>query len=132
MDEIGSYPREKDIWQLRGEIRNTAGNLCLHICGNLRYNIGTLIGGTGYVRKRDEEFSKKDLRQEELLREVEKTSEMIIPVLENLREEDLQRTIPADKYSNGGTAAEVLLRTGMHLGYHLGQINYHRRLVGGQ
>jgi hypothetical protein len=128
-DEIGSYRDEANIWKLAGEIPNTPGNLCLHLCGNLRHNIGATIGKTGYVRNRDEEFSKKNVPREELLKEVEKTSEMIIPVIESLTEDGLKRFIPADKYSQGGTVAEVLLRTGMHLGYHLGQINYHRRMV---
>lgn len=128
-DEIGSYKSEVNIWKLAGEIPNTPGNLCLHLCGNLRHNIGERIGKTGFLRNRDKEFSDKNVPREQLLKEVEKTSEMIISVIESLAEDDLQRFVSADRYSQGGTVSEVLLRTGMHLGYHLGQINYHRRMV---
>jgi len=57
--EIESYKNEKNIWTKDRNITNSAGNLCLHIIGNLNWFIGGQLGDTGYIRRRDLEFSKK-------------------------------------------------------------------------
>jgi hypothetical protein len=41
-------------------ISNSAGNLCLHLIGNLNHFIGATLGNTGYVRNREQEFSSKE------------------------------------------------------------------------
>ncbi len=58
--EITSYKKEINLWKISGDIKNSAGNLCLHICGNLQHFIGATLGNSGYIRKRDEEFSRKE------------------------------------------------------------------------
>jgi hypothetical protein len=128
-EEIGSFPDEDSLWRLAGDIKNTPGNLCLHICGNLKHNFGAVLGNAGYKRDRDAEFSRKNVPKDALLREVDNTIEMITPVIDNLTDEDMKKIFPSDPYSQGGTSGLVMTRIGMHLGYHLGQINYHRRLI---
>lgn len=128
-DEVKAYPDDGSLWKLSGDIKNTPGNLCLHICGNLKHNIGAVLGKTGFVRKRDLEFSRKNVSKEELLKEVDSTIEMISPVINKLTDDDLKKPFPDDSFSQGGTTGEIILRVGMHLGYHLGQVNYHRRAI---
>jgi hypothetical protein len=124
--DIELYPTEEELWKLSGDIKNSPGNLCLHLCGNLKHNIGAVLGGNGYIRVRDMEFSRKGVSKAELLKNIDETIEMISPVLENIKEEAL---FPNDFYGEGMTIASVLLRIAWHLGYHCGQINYHRRLL---
>lgn len=128
-DEINNYNNENDIWKLEGDIKNSAGNLCLHICGNLKHNFGTVLGKTGYVRNRNAEFSRKNVSKDELLEEIEGTIKMISPIIDKLTQDDMRKTFPPDTFSQGGTVGEEILRIGLHLGYHLGQINYHRRTI---
>ncbi len=59
--EISSFKDEKKIWEISGEIKNSAGNLCLHLCGNLQHFIGAVLGNSGYIRNRDAEFSRKNV-----------------------------------------------------------------------
>jgi len=128
-DEINLYKNESDVWRLAGDVKNTPGNLCLHICGNLKHNIGAIIGKTGYIRNRDSEFSRKNVPKTELLKGVDSTIEMISPVIDKLKDDDMKMEFQSDSFSQGGSAGMILLRVASHLGYHLGQINYHRRLI---
>jgi hypothetical protein len=128
-DEVKAYPNDGSLWKLSGDIKNTPGNLCLHICGNLKHNIGAIIGKTGYVRNRDAEFSRKNVPKNELLNEVDSTIDMISPVIDKLTDDDMKVEFPSDTFSQGGSIGLIILRVAAHMGYHLGQINYHRRLV---
>ena len=71
--EIESYENESDIWKTQKGITNSAGNLCLHIIGNLNTYIGAQYGKTGYIRNRPLEFSLKDISRAELLSKIEET-----------------------------------------------------------
>ena len=68
--EIEQYQNEADLWVTDGKISNSAGNLCLHLVGNLNTYIGLEFGKTGYVRNRDLEFSQKGVPQAELIKMV--------------------------------------------------------------
>ncbi len=127
--DIDEYQNENDLWDLEGEIKNTAGNLCLHICGNLKHNFGKILGGGDYIRQRDQEFSKKNVSKAGLLKEIDETIEIISPVLENLKEEQINQPYPDNTYNDKDTIGSALARLSWHLGYHSGQINYHRRLI---
>lgn len=128
--EIRLYPHEGSIWQVEKGITNPGGNLCLHLCGNLQYFIGAVLGTTGYVRNRDLEFSAKDIASAKLLEEIEKTKVAIATTLPSLTQEQLQATYPMDVLGYPMTTLFFLIHLSAHLGYHLGQVNYHRRLVG--
>ncbi|MCK6618476.1 MAG: DUF1572 domain-containing protein [Cyclobacteriaceae bacterium] len=127
--EINLYPTEGAIWNLGGEIKNTAGNLCLHLCGNLQHFIGTVLGHSGYVRNRDYEFAARDLTREQLLREIQTTKEAVKSTLSQLDEVALQKEYPLQTLGYPMTTSYFLVHLFGHLNYHLGQINYHRRLV---
>ena len=130
-EEITLYKNERDLWVLTGIIKNAPGNLCLHICGNLNYFIGTLIGNTGYVRERDNEFSDKNIGRETLYKVIDDTKNMITNVFDNLGNDDFTKIYPDNKFGEYQTYAFVFARLVSHLSYHLGQINYHRRITGG-
>jgi len=128
-EEINLYPSEEAIWRLDGEIKNTAGNLCLHLCGNLQHYIGANLGHTSYVRNRDNEFAAKGISKTELIAEVQKTRQTVRDTLETLKPSVLEAEYPEKIYEYSMTTAYFLIHLTAHLNYHLGQVNYHRRIL---
>lgn len=127
--EISAYKSEQQLWVVDKNIPNCAGNLCLHLTGNLQHFIGTVIGKTGYVRDRPAEFALKNVPRAVLLQQVEETAAVITAVLDKLPEDDLDKTYPIIVFEAATTTGYMLTHLAVHLGYHLGQINYHRRLL---
>lgn len=128
-DEISLYKDEKSLWIVKNEISNSAGNLCLHLVGNLNHFIGTALGKTGYVRNRENEFAAKNISREELVIEIEKTILVVTKTLNNLSSEDFDKDFPVQKHGEIVKTDFMLLHLLTHFNYHLGQINYHRRLI---
>ncbi len=128
-DEIALYRHEQNLWKIEKEIANSAGNLCLHLVGNLNHFIGTVIGKTGYVRNRDAEFASKNIPQKELVRMVEETVVVVDKVLKTMTDEQLADEYPLLVLKEKTSTGYFLFHLSSHLGYHLGQINYHRRLI---
>jgi len=129
--EIELYSNEADLWRVDGEIANSAGNLTLHLAGNLRHFFGAVLGDTGYVRDRDREFSEVGVSRADLLAGVDQAAADVIATLEKLTADDLTRTYPIEVFGHPMTTEFFLVHLATHLNYHLGQINYHRRLLGG-
>jgi len=127
--EISSFKDEKKIWEISGDVKNSAGNLCLHLCGNLQHFIGAVLGNSGYVRNRNAEFSRKDVPIRDLVAEIELTAIVVETALKNLPEEILKKTYPINVFGYEMTTEFFLTHLTTHLNYHLGQINYHRRLL---
>ncbi|SRR5258708_1399050 len=127
--EIASYPDQDSVWIVRGEIKNSAGNLCLHLCGNLQHFVGFVLGSSGYVRDREKEFSTRGLPIESLVREVAKTKESVKMALEHLDPGLLEKIYPITVFEKPMTTMYFLIHLTAHLEYHLGQINYHRRIL---
>ncbi len=127
--EVEAYANEGDLWRVEGEIANSAGNLCLHLAGNLRHFFGTVLGGTDYVRDRDAEFSSKFVPRATLLAEVDAAAADVKAVLAKITDEDLQKTYPIEVFGHPMTTEFFLVHLATHLNYHLGQIDYHRRLL---
>ncbi|HEY4797796.1 MAG TPA: DUF1572 family protein [Bacteroidia bacterium] len=128
-EEIASYKNENDLWVVKGDINNSAGNLALHLTGNLKHFIGALLGNTGYVRNRDKEFADKNIPRPTLLKEIDDMISILEKTLSGIKEEDLGKEYPAPFLGEKRTIGYLLLTLLMHLNYHLGQINYHRRLI---
>ena len=128
-EDINSYANESGLWLLKGSISNTPANLALHICGNLKHNIGAVLGNTGYIRNRDAEFSATGVSKQDIISEIDSTITMIGPVFDSLSNDDLLKPWPNEFYGEGQNIGSVLFRLIWHLGYHRGQINYHRRLL---
>jgi 23S rRNA maturation-related 3'-5' exoribonuclease YhaM len=127
--EIESYQDESKIWVIDKNISNSAGNLCLHLIGNINNFIGAEIGKTGYIRNRELEFSLKNVPRTELIEKIEDTIVVVNNALDRLTEADLQSIYPLVVFEKEMTTEFFLVHLSVHLGYHLGQINYHRRLV---
>lgn len=127
--ELKAYLKEENLWMIDGEIANSAGNLLLHICGNLRHFIGSTLGDSGYIRRREDEFSLQDVKRSELLAELKTTKKMLREVLPSLSEESLDAPYPIQVFGKEMTTRFFLFHLYGHLNYHLGQINYHRRLL---
>ena len=127
--EIESYKDETNLWLVSKDITNCAGNLCLHLVGNLNAFIGAELGQTRYIRKRNLEFSLIDVPRAELISQVDDTIIMVETVLSDLTEEDLEKDFPLDVFKEKMTTEFFLVHLSTHLSYHLGQINYHRRLL---
>jgi uncharacterized damage-inducible protein DinB len=129
--EIGLYKEEATIWKIEKGISNSAGNLTLHLIGNLNTYIGKELGGTGYVRNRELEFSTKFVKRDLLLEQLNATLEMVKNTLSGLSNEDLNQEYPILVFTEKTTTEYLLVHLTTHLTYHLGQINYHRRLIEG-
>lgn len=127
--EIGLYKDEINLWLVHKDITNSAGNLCLHLVGNLNAFIGAELGNTGYIRQRNLEFSLNDIPRAELLKKVDDTIIMVENVLNQLTVKDLSKNFPIDVFKEKMTTEFFLVHLSTHLTYHLGQINYHRRLL---
>jgi len=127
--EIESYQDEKKIWYTERNINNSAGNLCLHLVGNLKAYIGAVLGQSGYVRERDLEFSLKNIPRKQLVQSIEETVDIIHATLDRLTQEDLEAEYPVLVLAEKTSTEYFLVHLATHLGYHLGQVNYHRRLL---
>ena len=57
-EEILLFENESDLWITAGDVNNSPGNLCLHICGNLKHFVGNVLGGTDFIRERAKELIK--------------------------------------------------------------------------
>lgn len=127
--EIESYRDESNLWRIEKKIANSAGNLCLHLVGNLNTYIGATLGQTGYVRDRDAEFSLKNIPRKELVQKIVDTIAVVNKVLPTLSDETIQKEYPLLVLKEKTTTEYFLIHLTTHLGYHLGQVNYHRRLI---
>lgn len=127
--EIEAYRNEETIWKTDKNISNSAGNLCLHLVGNLNHFVGTILGNSDYVRNRELEFSQKNIPKTELTAQIDRTIATINRSLEKLSAEDLEKEFPVESLGYKMTTGYFLIHLFGHLSYHLGQINYHRRLL---
>ncbi|MBA2248704.1 MAG: DinB family protein [Chitinophagaceae bacterium] len=127
--EILLYNDENDLWTVKNNISNSAGNLCLHLVGNLNHFVGAVLGNTGFVRDRDSEFTLKNIPRKQLVDNIDKLIETVKNTLSRLPDADLGKEYPEEKHGEKITTDFMLLHLLTHFNYHLGQINYHRRLL---
>ena len=130
--ELDAYPSESDIWKVAPGIANSAGTLALHLAGNVQHFFGAVMGGTGYKRDRDAEFSRRDVPRAELVAQIEAAIVAVGKGLAQVSEAALAAEFPERIAGHTVTAGEWLVHLAAHLSYHLGQIDYHRRLVTGR
>jgi len=129
--ELGTYEDESDIWQIPAGISNSAGTLALHLAGNLQSFVGSLLGGSDYVRDRQAEFSRRDVPLTEMISELDRTILAVDTTLKALSDEQLLEPFPLVFGKTIVSTADFLVHLSTHLAFHLGQIDYHRRLVTG-
>lgn len=127
--EIELYKDEDNLWLVKNGISNSAGNLCLHLLGNLNHFIGATLGHTGYIRHREDEFKLKNIPRQDLVTNIDNCILIVKESLQHLPEEDLQKDFPIPVFNRIDKTDFMLVHLTAHLSYHLGQINYHRRLL---
>jgi hypothetical protein len=126
--QIAAFPDDKGPWEPRAGIANTSGTLALHCAGNIQHFIGAKLAGTGYVRQRDLEFSRRDVPRAEIIADLDRASDAV-RLLEKKNDADLPAVFP-DPFGGKQVSTDVMLvHLAIHLGYHLGQADYHRRLT---
>ena len=127
--EMEAFSKEDLLWQVPEGITNSSGNLCLHLVGNLNHFIGAQLGGTGYVRQRELEFSQKDVPLAEMKKMVTDTIEMIAETLDKLSAADLDQDYPIVLWGKPMSTEFFLVHLAGHVDYHLGQVNHIRRIL---
>ena len=127
--EILSYKSDAVFWKVDEEIKNSGGNLSIHIVGNLNHFIGAVLGNSGYIRERDKEFGSKNVPRKQIIDEIKTLKSVVVEVFSTLTKKDLEKIYPIPVFGEEMTTAYFLMHLFGHLNYHLGQINYHRRLL---
>jgi Protein of unknown function (DUF1572) len=129
IEEVNSFEDEKDLWRTQGSIRNSCGNLVLHVIGGLNHLIGATLAQTEYVRDRDQEFIRKGVERKDLVAQLEELIPMIRGTLNALTPEQLEADYPIFFDQPNSSTNYVLVQLLIHLNYHLGQVNYLRRIL---
>ena len=129
IEEVNLFSNEEDLWKTRGTVKNSAGNLALHIIGGLNYLIGTTLAQTGYVRDRDQEFSRKGVPRKDLVAQLEQLIPMITGTLNAFTADRMEAEYPFMFDDMNVPNSYVLVQLLAHLNYHLGQVNYLRRII---
>lgn len=120
---------ESLLWTNLPGISNCSGNLFLHIIGNINHFMGAIISNNGFIREREKEFNEKNIPLSSLKSEIQKLNGILEKAFIDLKTLDLEKEFPVLLNQKTYTYSELLLHLFGHLNYHLGQINYHRRMV---
>lgn len=129
IEEIEQYKSEEDLWIVDERIPNSGGNLALHLVGNIKHFFGANLGNTGYVRERDLEFSDKNVSRDEIINGLKEAIDVLKTSLGNLSDEEFNGDYPEEIFGGVQKTSAIAVYMLNHLNYHLGQINYHRRLL---
>ena len=128
--QLEVYPSEESLWRLDGEILNSAGVLAAHVTGNLLHYVGAVLGGSGYVRDREAEFAPGGRSREELIEGLIEAQKVVESVVPGIPDEVLLSPFPdPPEPFRGRTTLWFLMHLTTHLNWHLGQMDYHRRLL---
>ena len=127
--EMMQYQAEENIWLVPHGITNSAGNLCLHLTGNLNAYIGVGLAKSNYERDREREFAAKDVPRTNLVNDIELTKNVVLSGIRRIEDSMLTKLFPIVIWDKPKTVRFTLTRLLAHFDYHLGQINYHRRMV---
>lgn len=126
-NEIEAYANEESIWKKPNEKSNSAGNLTLHLAGNLQHFIGSILGNTGYERNRNAEFETPYRSKQELMITIDAAAQNVEKTLSTLTLNDLDKIYPVQVLPEKVSTRQFLIYLSTHFSYHLGQISYHRK-----
>lgn len=129
--EIELYPDDDSVWREAPGLPNSGGTLVLHLAGNLRHYFGAVVGKSGYVRDRPAEFSTRGLSRQELVQIIAAAHAEVGEALDHMDPALLDETSPEPNWGQSIPTHLFFLHLAVHLTYHLGQIDYHRRAVTG-
>lgn len=128
---IEAYPDDATPWVAIPGVPNCGGTLALHVAGNVQHFVGAVLGGSAYVRDREGEFSRRDVPRAELLRELDAAIDAVALTFSAMDEASTTLPFPASIAGHQFRTSEVLVHLAVHLGFHLGQADTHRRAVTG-
>jgi len=129
IQELPAFPSDEILWQRAPGVKNSAGNLVLHLEGNLRECIGRQLAHVAYVRTRDQEFGLNGVSRDDLVRRMEQVKELIAKVVVRLSDSDLAAVHPERVLETDLSSHDLLVHLHGHLNFHLGQIDYLRRIL---
>jgi hypothetical protein len=129
--ELDLYPDDASVWKELPGLPNPTGNLFLHLAGSLQHFFGATLGNTGYQRNREAEFTKRNVSRHDLKQELSRARHGVIAAFEHLTEDRLTQVFPVQFADAPFSTRLTLLQFLSHLAYHLGQVDYHRRVVTG-
>ncbi|MGE5414057.1 MAG: DinB family protein [Syntrophomonadaceae bacterium] len=125
--ELDLFPDDTTAWQTAPGVTNSAANLALHVAGNLQYYVGAVLGGSGYVRDRPREFSRRDGSREDVKRELRTAAQVVADVLPSLPVERFAAEYPEPVNGVRLRTDRFLMHLCSHAAYHLGQAPNARR-----
>ena len=128
IEEVNLFKDEENLWRIQGTVRNSCGNLVLHIIGGLNHYIGAILAQTGFIRDRDQEFIRKGVERKDLVAQLEELIPMINATVNALTREQMEAEFPIFFDKSKTSTRYVLTQLLLHLNYHLGQVNYIRRV----
>lgn len=131
VQELRAFPDTPALWRVAPGVINAAGTLALHLEGNLREYVGRQLGQMAYTRDRPREFSARDIEQAELVSRIEALRDAIPKVIGALSPGRLDATYPEPFDGSPISTRQFLIHLSGHLNYHLGQIDYLRRVTTG-
>jgi hypothetical protein len=129
IEEVNLFREEEDLWRTQGSVKNSSGNLVLHIIGGLNYLIGATLAQTGYVRDRNQEFIRKGVERKVLVAQLEELIPMIRETVNAFTPEQMEAEYPLIFDNAKVSVSYILVQLLGHLNYHLGQVNYLRRVL---
>lgn len=128
--ELHLYPKASDLWIKADSIANTGGTLFIHLNGNLQHFIGAVLHQSGYKRDREFEFSGKQSLSE-IQEQIKETKRVVSDCFDFMDESVLSQSYTLQPLGYPMSVGYFLMHLQGHLNYHLGQINYHRRIFTG-
>ena len=131
--EMYLFPYDETLWRTLPGVPNSAGNLALHVAGNLQQFVGAVLGGSAVVRNRDGECSRRAGARGELFEELQKAAVAVRTVVPNLTDAVLEHDFPEPVIPTRRIQTlRFLLHLCAHASFHLGQAGYLRRGLTGQ
>ncbi|WP_373524432.1 DUF1572 family protein [Aquiflexum sp.] len=128
-NELILYKKEENIWKVSGDILNSAGTLTIHLIGNLNHYIGAVMGNSGYIRDRNAEFSILNVPRDSMVQQLDATIQEVSNAILLFSEDKFDSNYPHVVFDEPMTYEYFMFHLVSHLNYHLGQVNYHRRLL---
>ena len=129
--EVEAYPDDASLWREVPGTPNTGGTLALHVAGNVQHFFGAILGKSGYQRDRDAEFARRNVPRTELVAGLDAAISAVERTLAGLTESQLAAPYPEPIAKRTVATRDFLIHLAVHLAYHLGQMDYHRRTVSG-
>ena len=128
---VEAYPDDASLWAQPAGLPNAGGTLVLHIAGNIQHYLGAVLGKSGYRRDRDAEFARRDVPRATMLAELDAAARAVERGIAALSDETLAAPDPEAISGRTYITGDYLVHLATHLAYHVGQLDYHRRVVTG-